>query len=1561
MLLVPALVQAQFTGGDGRGDHSLGYSSCLTAIEVANTNDAGAGSLRQAIAGLCNNGTITFNASLNAATITLTSGELLINKGLTIDASGLADGISVSGDSAFRVFKIDCGTADVTMNNLTIKKGLAAVEGGGIYQTSSGTVTLNNLTFNSNSALWGGAIYQTAGTQTFTNCLISGNFATGTGAAGGGFYQKNGTATFNNCEILYNVSTTFAGGIYLESDTAAMTLNGCTVSGNTVSDGAGGGMYLNNGTVHLNNCQINENHAQYLTQFGDGGAIYLFDGTLSTNSTSIKDNNAANCGGGLFIHSAGAAFSSTDDTISGNLALAAGNVATPKGGGGVYVYHGHAEFLRTVISGNQTAHKGGGIYLSVPTGIIALSSCIVSGNETKNGATNDVNYGGAIFIDTAHVDITNSAFTGNKATRTDSNGPKGGAIYLFKGTLDISGTSFASNQTNTVQGKGGAIFNDLGTLTSSQNCTFTSNSAGRSGGAVFNNQPTAKMTSSNCTFTSNSAARLGGALYMQDGTMTNDNCVFSLNSTTGILGVEAGGAINHNLGTATTTNCTIKNNASTTGGGYCFKNGTASIINSLIIDNAANTYGGGIFAETATASLTLANSTLSGNTSVSGGGGIANQASASIAINNTILWNNSTSGTGNQIGNSTATPIVVKNSCYSTYSNDMAGTITPSACTNAYPDFVTEVGKDFRLGGNSPCADAGDNALCDETTDIRGAGYARKLSKTSSSAGTIDMGAYEFKFGSDPEFGCTNPTSGGTISQNQEGCVSLDPVEITCTAPTDGHGTLEYKWQKSTTSDTTGFIDISSATNVSYTPGTLTATTWYRRVARVICMIDWKGAAVSGAAKMTVYPAFTTGDIKTSGDTICYSGNPDQIGNDTLASGGDGKITYRWQKSTDNSVFGNISGATLSTFDPPNGLNETTWYRRQAKDSTCNAAFANSGGVWKVLVYDQFTTGAIKTTGDTICYNGDPDPIGNDTLASGGHGTVFYQWQKSTDNNSFGNISGATLNAYDPPSGLTTTTWYRRQAKEETCNTAFANSRGVWKVLVYPTTVGGAVTGGTQVCYGLNSALLTLSGQTGSVQKWQYSTNDTLWNDIPGTTSTTYTATNLTVKTWFRAAVASGVCASENSSSTLITINSNYKISGYAKYDNNPKTLLSGLKVILVKNPATLVDSVVTGTNGFYQFNNLTNGTYKFRIISAHPSRQWQTWSGVNNTDYLLALRHATTGPLLPGNPPVIRISGDVKAPQTPPVITTVDADAIRMAAKYGWGNPSYFQIPKWVFSGVTLDLPIDNIALTCANLTRDIRGLCAGDVNGTHLPLNGYKMAEPSLELVNRGTLPVTPEITFPVRAERDMELGAITLMLDYDTTMLEITGVDMPDNGGEAPYFVLRRSSLVLEIGWTSLNPVNVAAGQTVLLINAKVKKYERQTTNNEVRMQFTLNESPLSELADGEGNVLNDARLSVADAGFKVQGSRLDEQAGVVVYPNPAKEVLNVEYFLEKQTPVQIELLNMQGIFILKLPQIRQIQIPGWGRERLDISGVLSGVYMLKVTIGDQVEVRKVIVNR
>src|SRR6266550_8240777 len=59
-----------------------------TTVSVTNTNDGGPGSLRQALA-IANDGD-TINATGISGTITLTSGQLLVDKSVTINGAGAA-------------------------------------------------------------------------------------------------------------------------------------------------------------------------------------------------------------------------------------------------------------------------------------------------------------------------------------------------------------------------------------------------------------------------------------------------------------------------------------------------------------------------------------------------------------------------------------------------------------------------------------------------------------------------------------------------------------------------------------------------------------------------------------------------------------------------------------------------------------------------------------------------------------------------------------------------------------------------------------------------------------------------------------------------------------------------------------------------------------------------------------------------------------------------------------------------------------------------------------------------------------------------------------------------------------------------------------------------------------------------------------------------------------------------------------------------------------------------------------------------------------------------------
>ena len=92
-------------------------------------------------------------------------------------------------------------------------------------------------------------------------------------------------------------------------------------------------------------------------------------------------------------------------------------------------------------------------------------------------------------------------------------------------------------------------------------------------------------------------------------------------------------------------------------------------------------------------------------------------------------------------------------------------------------------------------------------------------------------------------------------------------------------------------------------------------------------------------------------------------------------------------------------------------------------------------------------------------------------------------------------------------------------------------------VTVSPTTVGGTISSNATVCSGTNGGTLTLSGYTGTINNWEFSTNGGgSWNAIPNTAAT-FTYINLTTTTLYRAIVQSGTCPAVASSVVTITVN----------------------------------------------------------------------------------------------------------------------------------------------------------------------------------------------------------------------------------------------------------------------------------------------------------------------------------------------------------------------------------------------------------------------------------------
>ena len=74
---------------------AVAFLAHATTITVTNSNDSGPGSLRQALIDANDGDTITFAVT---GTIALTSGELLVDKSITISGPG-AESLTVNGNS----------------------------------------------------------------------------------------------------------------------------------------------------------------------------------------------------------------------------------------------------------------------------------------------------------------------------------------------------------------------------------------------------------------------------------------------------------------------------------------------------------------------------------------------------------------------------------------------------------------------------------------------------------------------------------------------------------------------------------------------------------------------------------------------------------------------------------------------------------------------------------------------------------------------------------------------------------------------------------------------------------------------------------------------------------------------------------------------------------------------------------------------------------------------------------------------------------------------------------------------------------------------------------------------------------------------------------------------------------------------------------------------------------------------------------------------------------------------------------------------------------------------
>ncbi len=241
-----------------------------TTITVTNTNDSGPGSLRQALADAHDGDTV--EAAGISGVIRLTTGELLVDKSVTINGAG-ADVLAVDGHATSSVFQIGSGKT-VTISDLTIRNGEGNF-GGGILNGGGATLTITDSTLSGNIGGFGGGIFNT-GTLTIVNSTVSGN----TASEGAGIYN-GATSTITNSTFSGNAAPGAGGG--------CVNLGTLQIANSTLSDNSSGlgGSVFNIGTLQIGNTILNT---------GDSGAnISNSGGTV----TSLGYNLSSDDGGGF--------------------------------------------------------------------------------------------------------------------------------------------------------------------------------------------------------------------------------------------------------------------------------------------------------------------------------------------------------------------------------------------------------------------------------------------------------------------------------------------------------------------------------------------------------------------------------------------------------------------------------------------------------------------------------------------------------------------------------------------------------------------------------------------------------------------------------------------------------------------------------------------------------------------------------------------------------------------------------------------------------------------------------------------------------------------------------------------------------------------------------------------------------------------------------------------------------------------------------------------------------------------------------------------------------------
>ena len=322
-------------------------------------------------------------------------------------------------------------------------------------------------------------------------------------------------------------------------------------------------------------------------------------------------------------------------------------------------------------------------------------------------------------------------------------------------------------------------------------------------------------------------------------------------------------------------------------------------------------------------------------------------------------------------------------------------------------------------------------------------------------------------------------TDGGAIGSQQDVCASAAAALLTnADSAFGGNAQVVYQWQDST--ENGAWKNISGAASDSYQPPVISATTWYRRMAALGGVTEYSNVIKLNfleSGDPSFFPAnawnfyvFKSKVIDLS--TSVYKGFYSRPGlnfntrNDWAMSGTPSVASGFQGCVVNNNDF--VLASRRKGFPAGNYVLQVLDFRgslRAYVNGVALPAISCCAGSISLGALDNNSEVEIRlldVTGDafmnvelrtgtlnggdigesqSLCFNDAPAAFVNNIAAFGGAApaSITYQWQDSTANGTWNNISNAATSTYQA-GALTQTTWYRRKAADNTGAIAYSDT-----------------------------------------------------------------------------------------------------------------------------------------------------------------------------------------------------------------------------------------------------------------------------------------------------------------------------------------------------------------------------------------------------------------------------------------------------------------------------------------------------------------------------------------